>query len=129
MEEIDELMLKHSIEVMPDYGEPWQKFNLPNGDDYGRSDECLVGRNGAIMLNDMSGATPLERVASCVNACRGIKDPETVVPLLVAAAVSMLKYAKDKTFYPMMEECQFVEHLTKLSVAIAALQPKREGSE
>lgn len=92
---------------MTDYFEPWY-FDVVNG---------IHDRDrGSLSDEDMI------RAVSCVNACCGIEDPERVVPLLVAAAVSMLKYAKGKTFYPLREECRFVEHLTKLSDAIAALE-------
>lgn len=129
--------------MTPDYGEPWTtekgidgRYIHSDREGYIAEFEDPDGKaqRAAACVNACAGiATPervvpvlvkiirdadndLEFVRQSVNACAGIEDPEKVVPLLVAAAVSMLKYAKDKTFYPMQEECRFVEHLTKLSV-------------
>lgn len=59
---------------MTDYGEPWH-VDFEDG-------RCVISHDGfeAEFEDDHEKA---RRAVACVNACRGIKDPEKVVPLMV----------------------------------------------
>lgn len=100
-------------DAMPDYGEPVKVENDP-------FDKPVVkdrsGREIAECYDDKEAA----RIVSCYNACRGIPDPEKVVPLLVEAVISYVAFRCSRSPY-----CSY--QLTQsMDAAIAALQPKGE---
>jgi len=93
----------------PDYGEPWDDENH-----YGH----ITTRDADIVIygNRVEGLAK-QRIISCVNACRGIPDPEKVVPLLVEAVLHLHAH----TAHHHADNCSVIQ------AAIAVLQPKREG--
>lgn len=97
----------------PDYGEPWSERHDPTTGkiELVRSDGHVVGYLGNMLFSRR------QRVLKCVNACRGIPDPEEVVPLLVDA----LKALADS---PLI---LYKSGPTVFTRAIAALSAKREG--
>ena len=67
--------------------EPWRKWGenaITDGQDEIVAETLLRKEDRLLPTNNMRGANA-NRIVSCVNACKGIPDPETTVPELVAA--------------------------------------------
>lgn len=80
---------------MTDYGEPWdERYEPINGrvEIVMRSDGHVVGYLGNMLFSRR------QRVLKCVNACRGITDPEKVVPLMV----EVLEFIAQKDLFDIM---------------------------
>lgn len=96
-----------------DYGEPWEMDGTDIADNAGKMvcESFLCDRDQI-------------RAIACVNACAGIANPEEVVPLMVAA----VKRIKEWDDSGRGSGHAVVAHMA-VDAAIAALSPKREGSE
>jgi len=68
----------------PDYGEPWHF-------DFDGLEEPAV-YSSKEMVAECYVESEAQRIISCVNACRGIPDPEKVVPLLLEAVKAVEAY-------------------------------------
>ena len=105
-EEIDRDIEENEVVVASeciDYGEPWRIFYL-DATIY-PSDPVIIANDGCLVVNDVSGGAPLKRICECVNACRGMVNPEGRVAELIK---------KEADADRLIDELMTVETLTDL---------------